>query len=144
MAYNKNKQHKTLDYWLKDMLNFEFLERCLRLVSPPHFVCNFSRKIVLMLYFITWPIFSVWLPGCDVLKFVINLIFLIKPFFSMTKRSRSWEEKEFLRCKKILFYHFQSIFCCQKLFLTWECVKKGTREWLYISIALKKFEIISW
>ena len=55
-----------------------------------------------MLYSINWPNFLVWLPlileiliniciaiaiesGCDVKNFEINLIFLIKSFFYMTK-----------------------------------------------------------
>ena len=59
----------------------------------------------LMLYSINWPNFIVWLPllleilgnmciaivyfpGCDDINFEINLIFLIKLFFSMTKKSR--------------------------------------------------------
>ena len=37
------------------MLNFDFLEKGLRIVSPKHFVYNFSRKRFL-LYCITWPI----------------------------------------------------------------------------------------
>ena len=58
-----------------------------------------------MLYSINWPNFIVWLPllhdilinmciaivsetGCDVINFGINLIFLIKLFFYMTKKSR--------------------------------------------------------
>ena len=32
--------------------------------------------------------FIVCFPGCDVINFEINLIFLIKPFFYMTKKSR--------------------------------------------------------
>ena len=57
------------------------------------------------LCFINWPNFIVWLPllleilggmcikiicerGCNVIKFKINLIFLIKPFRYMTKKSR--------------------------------------------------------
>ena len=27
LAYNKNKLYKTLGYWSKDMLNFDFLEK---------------------------------------------------------------------------------------------------------------------
>ena len=27
MAYNKNKFYKTLDYWSRDILNFDFLEK---------------------------------------------------------------------------------------------------------------------
>ena len=32
------------------MLNFDFLEKGLGIVSLPHFVYDFSRKIFLMLY----------------------------------------------------------------------------------------------
>ena len=28
------------------MLNFYFLEKGLGIVSPPHFVCDFSRKVI--------------------------------------------------------------------------------------------------
>ena len=31
------------------MLNFDFLEKGLGMVSPPHFACDFSGKIFLML-----------------------------------------------------------------------------------------------
>ena len=33
MEYNKNKLHKTLDHWSKDMLNFDFLEKGLGSVA---------------------------------------------------------------------------------------------------------------
>ena len=66
---------------------------------------DFSRKMFLVLHSINWPNFIVWLPlpleildnmcitivcypGSDVIKFEINLIFLIKPFCYMTKNSR--------------------------------------------------------
>ena len=35
------------------MLNFDFLEKCLGIVSPPHFAHDFSRKIFDMLYAIS-------------------------------------------------------------------------------------------
>ena len=58
----------------------------------------FWRKIFLLLYSINWPNLIVWLPllrgvlgnmcivtvcepGCDVINFEINLIFLLMPFF---------------------------------------------------------------
>ena len=50
-AYNKNKPYKTLAYWFRDMLNFDFSENGLELVSPSHFVYDFSRKVFLMLHF---------------------------------------------------------------------------------------------
>ena len=49
-SYIKNKLYKVLDYWSKDMLNFDFLEKGLWIASPPHFVCDFSRKMFLKLY----------------------------------------------------------------------------------------------
>ena len=61
MAYNKNKLYKTLDYWSRDMFNFDFLEKGQRIVSPLRFVYYFSKKLFLMLYSINWPNFIVWL-----------------------------------------------------------------------------------
>ena len=104
LAYNKNILYKTLHYWSRDMSNFDFLEKGLEIVSPPYFVHDFSRKIFLMLYSINWANFIVWLsllleiwdnmcieivsfPGCEVINFEINLIFLINPSFYMTKKS---------------------------------------------------------
>ena len=49
LAYNKNKLYKILDYGSRDTLNFNFSEKGLGVVSPPHFVYHFSIKIVLML-----------------------------------------------------------------------------------------------
>ena len=34
----------------RDMLNFDFSEKGLGLVSPPHFVYDFSRKMILTLH----------------------------------------------------------------------------------------------
>ena len=36
----------------KDMLNFDFLEKGLKVLSPAHFVYDFSRKMSLMLCFV--------------------------------------------------------------------------------------------
>ena len=128
LAYSKSKLYRTLNYWSRDMFNFDFIEKGLGIFSPPHFVYDFPRKIFLMLYSITWPKSLVWLtllyeilgnigiaivyfPGCDVINFEINLIFLIKPFFYMTKKSRQKFNK--LRTKKgfqgeikSTFHHF--------------------------------------
>ena len=93
-----------LEYWSRDMVNFD-LEKGLRIVSLPQPVCDFSRKMFLMVHSINWPNFIAWLslllemlvnvciaivclPGCDVIDFEINLIFLTKPFSYMTKKSR--------------------------------------------------------
>ena len=55
LAYNKNKQYKTLNYWSRGVLNFDFLEKDLGKVSPPHFVYDFSKKMFLILYSVNWP-----------------------------------------------------------------------------------------
>ena len=62
LAYSKNKQYKTSGYWFRDMLKFDFLEKSLGIVFPPHLVYDFSRKMFLMLFSINWPNFIAWLP----------------------------------------------------------------------------------
>ena len=49
LLHNKNKQYKTLDFWSRRMLNFDFLEMGLGIVSPVHFVYVFQEKMFLML-----------------------------------------------------------------------------------------------
>ena len=36
---------KTLDYWSREKFNIDFLEEGPGIVSPPHFVYDFSRKM---------------------------------------------------------------------------------------------------
>ena len=81
------------------MVNFEFFDKGLGIVSIAHFVYDFSTEMFFMLCSINWPNFIVWLlllleiciaiacyPGCDVMDFEINLIFLIEPdFFTWPK-----------------------------------------------------------
>ena len=72
------------------MFNFDFLEKGLGIVSPPHFVYYFPRKMFIILYSINWPNLIVSLPllleilsnictaivcflGCDAMIFEINL-----------------------------------------------------------------------
>ena len=106
LAYNKNQIHKTLDFIQKySLLNFDFIEMGLGIVSPPHFVYDFSKKMFFTLYFISWPHLIVWLPllldilgkmciaivcypGCDVVGFEMKRAFLIKPFFYVKKTLR--------------------------------------------------------
>ena len=110
----------TSDYWCRDKLNFDFLEKGLEVVSSTHFVYDFSTKMFLMLYFINWPKFIAWLPllleildniGCDVINFEINLIFLIKLLLYINKKSRQKlkyleNEKSFEGEIKSIFRHF--------------------------------------
>ena len=62
LACNKNKSYKTLDKWSRDMLNFNFSEKGLGLVSPLYFVHDFSRKLFLLSSSINWLNFILWLP----------------------------------------------------------------------------------
>ena len=104
-----------LDYWSWELLNFDILEKGLGIVSAPHFVNYFLKKMFLMLYSINLPHFIVWLsflleilgnmciaiicfPGCDVTNFDINNIFPIKLFFYMTNKSR--QKLEYLENEK--------------------------------------------
>ena len=85
------------------MLNFDFLDKGLGIVSPAHFVYDFSTEMFLMLYSINLTNFIASLPllleilgnmyiaivcypGCDVINFEINLIFLIEPFFLLDQK----------------------------------------------------------
>ena len=61
LGNNKNKLYKTLGYWSRDTLNFNFSEISLGLVSPTHFVYDFSQKMFLMLHSTNWRNFIVWL-----------------------------------------------------------------------------------
>ena len=104
---NQNKLYKTLDIWSSDMFNFDFFfrKKGLGIVSPPHFVYDFSRKMFVMLHCFNWLDSILWLPlilkksgkvciaiicfpGIDVINSEINLVFLIKLFLYMTKKSR--------------------------------------------------------
>ena len=79
------------------MPNFDFLDKGLGIVPPAHLVYDFSTKMFLMLYSLNRPNLIAWLPllleilgnmciaivsypGCDVIDFEINLMFLIEPF----------------------------------------------------------------
>ena len=61
LTYNESKWYKTLDYWHRDTLNFDFFKKGLEIVYPSQFVYDFSGKLFLMLYAINWPI---WFSDC--------------------------------------------------------------------------------
>ena len=125
LPYNKNKLDNTLDHWSRDQVNLNISEKGLGLVSQAHFVYDFSRKMFLMLHSINWENFIVWLlllleilgntcikivcwPCCDFIKFEINLIFLIRPFWYMTKKSR--QKLKYLENKRSFWGEIKSIF----------------------------------
>ena len=103
-------QSKQFVWNFRLLINLDFLEKGLGIVSALHFVHDFSRK---MPYSINWPNCIVWFPllleilgnmciqivcfpDCDVKSFENNrfstffiyIFQLIKPFFYMTKMSR--------------------------------------------------------
>ena len=126
-----------LHYWSRDMLNFNFLDNGLGIISPASFVYDFSTKMFLMFYPINWPNFIAWFsllleilsnicvvvacyPGCDVMDFETNFIFLIEPFFLhdqkvMTKTLICWERKELLRWNTKHFSSFLKGFLLSKI-----------------------------
>ena len=44
------------------MLNFDFLDKGLGIVSPAHFAYDVPAKMFLMLYSINWPNLIAWFP----------------------------------------------------------------------------------
>ena len=97
------------------MLNFDFLDKGLEIVSLAHFVYNFSTKMFHKLYSINRPNLIACLPllleilgnmciaivcklGCYVKNFKITLIFLIRAFLYMIKKSR--QKVKYLENKK--------------------------------------------
>ena len=142
---NKNELYKTLGYRSRKMLIFDFSEKGMRIVCPPHLVHDFSRKMFLMLYFTVWlPFFLeklgkiyiaiVCFRGCGIPNFRINLIFLINLFFYTIKESGQTftylENKESFSGKlKSIFHHVKGLCLRQKLSQTWECAFK----WLRVS-----------
>ena len=129
------------------MLQFDFLEKSLGIVSPPHLVYDVSIEIFFILHCFNWPNLIAWsslrhkilgimyitivcFPSCNVMNFEINLIFQIKPFLYMSKKSRQKfkcleNEKGFWDELKRIFHHFWETFSCQKLSQTRECLFKG-------------------
>ena len=126
------------------MLKFDFLEKFLGLVSPPHFVYVFSRKFIIMLYSINWSNFIVWLcfpfqiwrnmsiktvcnSGSDFINFENNLIFLDQVVFlhGQKVKTKIWisrKQKYFLTWNKKHFSWFSNGFHLPRIVL--ECAIK--------------------
>ena len=120
-----------LDYWSRDMPNFDILEKGFGRVSA-HIQCMiFQEKMFLLLYSINWPNLTVWLSllleilgnmckgivcflVCDVINFEINLLFLISHFSTWPKCQDkikiSWERKDVLSWNKKHFTWFVKTF----------------------------------
>ena len=87
------------------MLNFDFLDKGLRIVSPAHFLCMICKEKYFSCYILLTDhillsgcrllleilgnvcIAIVFYSGCDIMYFEINLIFVIELFFYMTEKS---------------------------------------------------------
>ena len=113
-----------------------------------------------MSYFVNWPSFVVWwpflleilgnmciaivcFPSCDVIE--INLLFLIKSFFYMVKKSRQKfkhfeKEKSFQSEINPIFHHFVRDFSCQKLSQNWKLYIHDQQR---LKILQRKFAIYS-
>ena len=105
LVYNRNKLFETLHYWSRNILNFEFLDKGLGMVSPVHFAHNFSRKMFCMLYSTNWPNLIVWFPLLlDILDNISNQAVFIHAQKFKTKTEISWEWNELLRWNKKTFF----------------------------------------
>ena len=118
LPYHKSKLYKTLDYWSRDMLNC----KCLRLVLHYILCMIFQEKC-----------FSCCILLTDQIS-LSDLIFLIKPFWYMTKKSRQKLKylengKSFWGEIKSIFHRFQRIFSCQRSSQTWDCAFKEAVIW---------------
>ena len=137
LIYNKNKLYKTLDYWSRQLFNFDFLEKGLGIVSLPHFLYDFSRKIFLTLYSINWPNFIVWsplllrywklcfaiicFPGCDIIIFKVSLIYFSSSRFSTWQKSqdKNWNilrTNRAFKTKNHIFHHFSRVIQLPQIF----------------------------
>ena len=136
LAYNKNKFCKILDRWSRATLNFDFLEKCLGIVSSLHYIlwtifqqkylsCYILSTDQISLPFLYEILVNVcfaiifWL-GCDVISFEINLIFLIKPLLYMSKKSR--QNLNILRTRRALKIHWRLLMILKtskKVYVFW-------------------------
>ena len=116
LVCNGNKLFKTLHYWSRNMLNFEFLDKGLEMVSSVYFVYNFSPNMFLMLYSINWPSFIVWLPLLlEILGNISDQAVFIHAQKLKTKTETSWEWNELLRWNKKHFSSFLKGFQLSKI-----------------------------
>ena len=100
------------------MINFNFLGKGLGIISPPHFVYDLKKKMVLMLYTINWPNFITWLrllleilenmcivivcfPSCDFINFEINLLEINQAVFLLDQQVKT-KVLNVMRMKRVL------------------------------------------
>ena len=117
VLYDKNKY--IICKFDPNLIHFDFSKEGLKIVSPPYF-CIVSPPYFCMVFqenFFSWSILftsaftseilgNIWIPiicflRCHAINFETNLIFLIKPFFYMTEKSR--QTFKYLKNEKIFF-----------------------------------------
>ena len=121
---NKNKLYKTLDYWSKNMLNFNFWEKGMGLVSPSHFfqekcfscyilwtaqihcLIAFTSRDIGLYVFYNCFLTRLWRHKIWNKPYLFNQAVLIYDQKVKPKTSISWERKELLRWNK---NHFPSL-----------------------------------
>ena len=122
------------------MFNFDFLLKGLGMVSPPHFVYDFSRKTMLRKflllcsincpYFIalnSWDIgeWQSWELFVKIITFEIKLIFPIKSFFYLARNSR--QKNKYLENENSFWGEINSTFIIFKgLSVAKNCLKPGS------------------
>ena len=134
MPNNKNKIYKTLEFWSRDMLNFDFLKRGLGIVSPPYFVNDFSRKMFFKLCSISRPNFIAWLPL--LLEILVNMC-ICDCLLSRLWRQRFWNQPYL--SNQAVFLHDQNV--RTKIWISWERKELLTWNEKHFLSCLKGFQL---
>ena len=103
------------EWFLKKKKYFDSL----KLKELPYILLTNQMSLSVCLYFLRyWTICTLLLfPCCEIINFEINLTFLIKSFFCITKKS--WQTFKYLENKKSfwtwnnIFHHFKRVFSSQ-------------------------------
>ena len=111
------------------MFIFNFPEKSLGLVSPTHFVYDFSRKMFLMLYSINsicdcnCLLTRLWRHKIWDSPYLSNQVVWLHDQEVKTKIYLE-NEKSFWGEIKCIFQHFERAFNCKKLSQAWKCTFK--------------------
>ena len=95
-----------MDYWSRDMLNFNFSERGLVF---PHFVNDFSKNVSYVSHSINWPNFILWFPL--LLEILVNMC--IRPCAVDLSFIKTYTHQK-----------IQALFCCIHIDYTANFVQK--------------------
>ena len=104
LAYNRNKLFKTLHYWPRDTLSFDFSDKGLGII-----LCDFSTKMFLILSSVNWPNLIAWLPlllgilGNMFIALFVNQVvtsWVLKLTLAFYMSKTSWQKLEYLENEK--------------------------------------------